>query len=59
VVTVFEVIRGRHHANQVERGSQFLEWAKQNVEVLDFDFDCAAKAGEIAGAMFRAGEVPS
>lgn len=55
VVTMFEVVRGRHQANQPERAGQFLEWAKTNADVLGFDAACAAKAGEIAGAMLRAG----
>jgi predicted nucleic acid-binding protein len=26
VVTVFEIVRGRHHAGQAQRAATFLEW---------------------------------
>jgi tRNA(fMet)-specific endonuclease VapC len=57
VVTVFEGEGGtrRAKASQGERALQFLERANQNAEVLGFDVACAAKAGEIAGAILRAG----
>ena len=54
VVTIFEVVRGRHQANQAERALQFLSWAK-SAEVLPLDEACAVRAGELAGAMHRAG----
>ena len=55
VVTVFEVVRGRHHAKQPERAAQFLGWVNQNADVLGFDTACAVRAGEIAGAMLSGG----
>jgi predicted nucleic acid-binding protein len=48
-VTVFEVVRGRHQAQQIDRAAQFLAWA-QNAEVLAFDDKSARLGGEIAGA---------
>jgi predicted nucleic acid-binding protein len=53
-VSVFEVVRGRHQANQPERAAQFLQWA-QSAEVLGFDTECAQLAGEMAGALVRDG----
>jgi tRNA(fMet)-specific endonuclease VapC len=53
-VTVFEVVRGRHQAQQVERAAQFLAWS-QTAEVLAFDARCAQVGGEIAGALLRTG----
>src|SRR5713101_1735857 len=29
VVTVFEIVRGRHQANQLDRALKFLEWTKR------------------------------
>lgn len=55
VVTMSEVVRGRHQANQPERATQFLEWANQSAAVLGFDVASAAKAGEIAGTMLKGG----
>jgi predicted nucleic acid-binding protein len=55
VVTVFEIVRGRHHAGQVAHAATFLAWT-ENAEVLAFDADCAARAGEIAGALYQAGK---
>jgi tRNA(fMet)-specific endonuclease VapC len=54
VITIFEVVRGRHQANQPDRALQFLSWPK-SAEVLPFDASCAVRAGELAGAMHRAG----
>jgi tRNA(fMet)-specific endonuclease VapC len=54
-VTIFEVVRGRHQANQLEPAAKFVAWAKTNADVLDFDPVCAERAGEIAGAMLRVG----
>ena len=53
-VTVFEVVRGRHQAQQIDRAAQFLAWA-QNAEVLAFDDKSARIGGEIAGALLRTG----
>jgi len=53
-VTVFEVVRGRHQAQQAERAVQFLAWS-QTADVLAFDDRCAQIGGEIAGALLRAG----
>ena len=54
VITAFEVVRGRHQAQQFERATQFLEWTK-NVELLAFNFACARLGGEIAGTLLRSG----
>ena len=54
VITAFEIIRGRHQAQQFERAAQFLEWAKC-AELLAFDQNCARIGGEIAGALLRNG----
>jgi len=53
-VTVFEVVRGRHQAQQIDRATQFLAWA-QNAEVLAFDDKSARLGGELAGALLRTG----
>ena len=53
-VTVFEVVRGRNQAQQIDRAAQFLAWA-QNAEVLAFDDKSARIGGEIAGALLRTG----
>jgi predicted nucleic acid-binding protein len=55
VVTVFEIVRGRHHAGQVPQAATFLGWTR-GAEVLPFDAECAVRAGEIAGALGRAGK---
>ena len=54
VVTLFEIVRGRHKASQPEKAAEFLSWAR-GADVLPIDFRCAARAGELAGAMDRAG----
>ena len=54
VVTVFEVVRGRHQAQQMERAAQFLAWVR-NAQVLAFDEKCAQIGGEIDGALLRTG----
>ena len=54
VITAFEIIRGRHQAQQFERAAQFLEWTKC-AELLAFDQNCARIGGEIAGALLRNG----
>jgi tRNA(fMet)-specific endonuclease VapC len=54
VVTIFEVVRGRHHAGQVDQAAAFLAWTR-NAEVLPLDTDCAVRAGEIAGALYQVG----
>jgi predicted nucleic acid-binding protein len=54
VVTVFEIVRGRHHAGQVQQATTFLEWTR-TAELLPFDTACAVRAGEIAGALYQAG----
>lgn len=54
VITAFEIIRGRHQAQQFERAAQFLEWTK-GAELLAFDESCARVGGEIAGALLRTG----
>jgi tRNA(fMet)-specific endonuclease VapC len=54
VVTVFEVVRGRHQAQQVDRAAQFLAWLP-NAEVLAFDDKSARIGGEIAGVIMRTG----
>jgi len=46
-VTVFEVVRGRYQAQQLDRAAQFLAWL-QNAEVLAFDDKSARLGGEIA-----------
>ena len=43
-VTIFEVVRGRHQAQQLDRAAQFLAWS-QNAEVLAFDDRSARMAG--------------
>ncbi len=53
-LTVFEVVRGRHQANQAHRATEFLAWTL-GADVLPFDADCARIGGEIAGALLRAG----
>ncbi len=53
-LTVFEVVRGRHQANQAHRAAEFLTWTL-GADVLPFDADCARIGGEIAGALLRAG----
>jgi tRNA(fMet)-specific endonuclease VapC len=53
-VTVFEVVRGRHQAHQIDRAEQFLAWS-QNAEVLAFDDKSARVGGEIAGVLLRTG----
>ena len=55
VVTVFEIVRGRHHAGQLDHAATFLAWTR-NAEVLAFDAVCAVRAGEIAGALYQAGK---
>jgi tRNA(fMet)-specific endonuclease VapC len=55
VVTVFEIVRGRHHAGQVQHAATFLEWTR-TADVLAFDTACAVRAGEIAGALYQAGQ---
>jgi tRNA(fMet)-specific endonuclease VapC len=55
VVTVFEVVRGRHQASQIARAARFLAWIKTGVDVFAIDAACAARAGEMAGEMQRAG----
>jgi tRNA(fMet)-specific endonuclease VapC len=54
VVTVFEIVRGRHQANQLDRAQKFLEWTKL-ADVLAFDAECARIAGEIGGSLLRSG----
>lgn len=54
LLTVFEIIRGRHQANQIDRAAQFLTWASGN-EVVPFDDGCARLGGEMAGALLRNG----
>jgi len=54
VVTVFEIVRGRHQAQQFDRAAQFLTWA-QGTELIEFDYNCARTGGEIAGALLRSG----
>jgi len=51
---VFEVVCGRHQAQQIDRAAQFLAWA-QNAEVLAFDDKSARLGGEIAGALLLTG----
>jgi tRNA(fMet)-specific endonuclease VapC len=55
VVTVFEVVRGRHQAAQPERAAEFVAWAR-TANVIAFDDECARVAGEIAGAVMRSGQ---
>jgi tRNA(fMet)-specific endonuclease VapC len=54
VLSVFEIVQGWHHAGRPERATTFLEWASSR-EVLPFDEGCARLAGEIGGALLRAG----
>jgi predicted nucleic acid-binding protein len=54
VLTVFEIVRGRHQANQLERATQFLAWTR-GAELVSFDEECARLGGEIAGALLRNG----
>jgi tRNA(fMet)-specific endonuclease VapC len=54
VISVFEIVRGRHQANQIDRALKFVEWTK-NADVLGFDAECARLAGEIGGALLRSG----
>jgi len=53
-ISVFEVVRGRHQANQIDRAMQFLAWTA-TAEVVPFDAECARRGGEIAGALLRSG----
>jgi tRNA(fMet)-specific endonuclease VapC len=53
-VTVFEVVRGRFQAQQIDRAAQFLAWS-QSAEVLAFDDKSARIGGEIAGTLLRTG----
>jgi tRNA(fMet)-specific endonuclease VapC len=53
-VTVFEVVRGRYQANQVDRALQFLAWTAA-AEVIPFDAECARQGGEMAGVLLRSG----
>jgi predicted nucleic acid-binding protein len=55
VITVFEIVRGRHHAGQLDRAAEFLAWT-HNAEVLTFDVASAVRAGEIAGSLYQAGK---
>ena len=55
VLTVFEVVRGRHQAAQPDRAAEFLGWAR-TAAVLAFDEECARVAGEMAGALIRHGQ---
>jgi tRNA(fMet)-specific endonuclease VapC len=54
VVTVFEIVRGRHQANQVDRAAQFLQWTR-TTDIVAFDAECAQLAREMAGALLRGG----
>lgn len=54
VVTVFEIVRGRHQAQQFDRSTQFLAWTA-GTELIAFDHNCARIGGEIAGALLRSG----
>ena len=54
VITAFEIVRGRHQAQQFERAAQFLDWTK-SAELLAFDYACARLGGEIAGTLLRSG----
>jgi predicted nucleic acid-binding protein len=54
VVTIFEIVRGRHHAGQLDHASAFLTWTRK-AEVLPFDAGCAVRAGEIAGSLYQVG----
>ena len=54
VLTLFEVVRGRHQARQFERVTQFLDWTK-GAELVPFDSECARLGGEIAGTLLRSG----
>jgi len=54
VITAFEIVRGRHQAQQFERAVQFLDWTK-SAELLAFDYACACLAGEIEGTLLRNG----
>jgi tRNA(fMet)-specific endonuclease VapC len=56
VLTVFEIVRGRHQANQLDRATQFLVWTK-GAEVVPFGGECARLGGEIAGTLLRNGIV--
>jgi len=53
-VTIFEVVRGRHQAQQIDRATEFMAWTR-DTEVLAFDDKCARIGGEIAGALIRTG----
>ena len=51
---MFEVVRGRYQANQIERANQLLAWTG-GTELVPFDFECARLGGEIAGTLLRSG----
>jgi tRNA(fMet)-specific endonuclease VapC len=54
VLTVFEVLQGLHKANHPARAKTFLTWVKR-CELLALDVETAQLAGEIGGALLRAG----
>jgi tRNA(fMet)-specific endonuclease VapC len=55
VVSVFEVIRGWHRVGKPDRADAFLVWLP-SAELLNVDAEAAALAGEIDGALERAGQ---
>jgi len=53
-LTVFEGLQGWLRRGMSDRAERYLQWIA-DVEVLDFDLGCARLAGEIGGALVRAG----
>ena len=54
VVTVFEVARGWYRVGRSDRVEAFIAWLPQ-ADLLGIDAECARLAGEIDGALERAG----
>ena len=54
VVSMFEILSGWHRVNRGDKVRAFSAWLNA-AEVLHVDTECAALAGEIDGALARAG----
>jgi tRNA(fMet)-specific endonuclease VapC len=53
-VTVFEIVSGWHRVGRHDKADAFLLWVEA-AELLDVDRECANLAGQVDGALQRAG----
>lgn len=54
VLSVFEVVQGWQQRGRADRAAAFLAWIEP-LEIVPFDLGSARLAGEIGGALMRAG----